>query len=230
MPEQLKDIYQCKVCGRFIESQRHCGTKAAFIIDGERRLRLSKLMSAILRHIAKDIGLNVTKDGWVSISEMVSKIKQWKPENYSWVENEHVVAIAEVDAKGRFEVSGGLIRARYGHTMDVEIPLPEDNEVSVLYHGTSSSNLKDIMEQGIKPMERRKVHLTSSLEEALESARRKGIDVVILEVDARKLRSKGYKTLKAGKHVYVTDYVPPDCIRKMPRAKIAKLIASSSRK
>lgn len=219
---RMRDIYQCKVCGKFVESERHCNTKSAFIIDGEKRVRLSKLMSAILRHIAKDLGLKISKDGWVNVSELVARIKNWKPNSYGWVENEHIIAIAEVDSKGRFEVSSGLIRARYGHTMDVDVQLPEDNEVSVLYHGTTVDKLNDILAHGLKPMERRRVHLTSSFEEALDNARRKGPNVVILEVDTTKLRSKGIKIFKAGKNVYVTDFIPPDCIKRCRRAKLTR--------
>lgn len=214
------DIYQCKVCGKFVESERHCNTKSAFIIDGERRVRLSKLMSAILRHMAKDLGLEVSKDGWVSVSELVAHVKKWKPNSYGWVESEHVIAIAEVDSKGRFEVSGGLIRAKYGHTMDVEVQLPEDDEVGVLYHGTTAEKLKDILTHGLKPMGRRRVHLTSSFEEALDNARRRGPGAVVLEVDAARLRSKGIKVFKAGKDVYVTDFVPPDCVRRSRKTKL----------
>ena len=82
-------------------------------------------------------------------------------------------------------------------------------------------------EQGIKPMERRKVHLTASLAEALESAQRKGANIVVLEVDVKKLRAKGFKVFKAGKNVYVTDYVPPDCLKIIPRTKVIRLITSS---
>ncbi|WP_252901185.1 RNA 2'-phosphotransferase [Vulcanisaeta sp. JCM 14467] len=77
-----------------------------------------------------------------------------------------------MDPKGRFEVRDGMIRARYGHnkSLNVDIRYDVDNEVSVLYHGTTKEALTRIMREGIKPMNRKYVHLVLDLRDAYEVA------------------------------------------------------------
>ena len=44
----MKDMYKCIVCGAYVETSIHCGKEAKLLVDGKRRLMLSKLLSAIL--------------------------------------------------------------------------------------------------------------------------------------------------------------------------------------
>ena len=46
----LKPIYRCRVCGAFTEDQYHCGKQAELLLDPGSRVRLSKLMSGLLRY------------------------------------------------------------------------------------------------------------------------------------------------------------------------------------
>jgi len=213
----LPSIYKCKVCGAYVEHPIHCGRSCILLLNGERRLRLSKLLSAILRHIPHELSISIDEEGWADIQELVYAIKhKWKNRHlYSWLSEEHILAVAILDPKGRFEVRGHFIRARYGHSIKVKIDLPEDDEVKILYHGTQLDKLSSILKEGIKPMRRIKVHLTKSIEEAIENAMRKGKHPVILVIDANLLRNMGHKVFKAGKNVYVTDYVPPQCIKEV---------------
>ena len=58
------------------------------------------------------------------------------------------------------------------------------------------------------------VHLTPSVQDAIEVALRKGKKIVVFEIDADRLRQEGFKVYKASSKVYVTSYVPPSAIRK----------------
>ena len=87
---------------------------------------------------------------------------------------------------------------------------------SVLYHGTISSRLSSILKEGIKPMKRKYVHLSLTIEDALIVGlrrKKKGDKVVILEVDPASLIEKGYDIFKASETVFLVKKVPPDCIR-----------------
>ena len=125
-----------------------------------------------------------------------------------------------LDPKGRFEVRNGRIRARYGHTFPVMIDFEEDKEVRRLYHGTAVENLNSILKEGIKPMRRNYVHLSLTVDDALEVGRRHSSNVVVLEVDTECLRARGLKVYKASSRVYVTPYVPPECIVNIYRYKL----------
>ncbi|WP_367834421.1 RNA 2'-phosphotransferase [Vulcanisaeta sp. JCM 16159] len=124
------------------------------------------------------------------------------------------MAVALLDPKGRFEVRDGMIRARYGHdkSLNVNIKYEIDNEVKTLYHGTTRSALTQIMREGIKPMNRKYVHLVLDPRDAYEVAIRHGDDVVILRINADCLRKDGYQVLIATDRIRLVDYVPPHCI------------------
>ncbi len=211
MSGELKDVYKCRICGAYIEEKIHCGAKAFLLMDSRRRLKLSKLVSGILRHFPERFGLRLDREGFVEIKELVEAIKARRV-SYSWLTEEHIIALAHLDPKGRFEIFKGKIRARYGHSIRAWINYEEDKEVRILYHGTTRRRAENILKNGIKPMKRMRVHLTASLEEAWQNAKRWKGKSVVLVVDADSLRRRGIKVLKAGKYTYVVKHVPPECI------------------
>ncbi|NPA85655.1 MAG: RNA 2'-phosphotransferase [Crenarchaeota archaeon] len=174
-------------------------------MDERTRISLSKKMTYLLRHSE---GFT-DSEGWAEIGKLVRELRKF----YPWVTEEHVLYVASKDEKGRYEVKGDKIRARYGHTVKYVRPTLEEVEEEVLYHGTSCEAAKKILREGIKPMRRNFVHLTTSLEEAVENARRKGRCIEVLVVDGRCLRERGIKLYKGGKHVRVCEWVPPECVR-----------------
>ncbi len=214
----MKGIYRCGK--RFVESLSECKELAELLIDVSRRVALSKLISYILRHSPADACIDLEKGGWVSVEELVKGIREcWRnKERYQWVTPEHVMAVATLDPKGRFELRDGKIRAVYGHSKSISPErLPtydEDRSAKILYHGTASHLLKPILREGIRPGRRHYVHLTTDPSIASETGSRRGTPVV-LEIDADCLRLKGYKILRASNVIYLVEYVPPDCIRRV---------------
>ena len=212
----MKPIYRCRVCGAFTEEPRHCGVEAELFLDGSRRLALSKLMSYILRHDPSSIGVSMDREGWVRIEDLVNGIRtRWRNAHlYRWVRPEHVVAIAMLDPKGRFEIKDGMIRARYGHnrSLGIEISYPIDRESKVLFHGTSCEALASILREGIKPMRRMFVHLTTSIRDACEVGRRHSSNPIVLVVDCECLRRHGIEIYTASHSIKLAKYVPPRCI------------------
>jgi len=179
----------------------------------EERVRLSKKMAGLLRHYPDRYGLRVDREGWARIDDLVRALHRIP--GYSWVRREHVLEVAMLDEKGRYEVRGERIRARYGHSIQVD---PGYEELSrpppTLYHGTTMRRLPSIRRRGLLPMKRRMVHLSLTPSDALETGRRHGPDVVILEVDVECMRRRGIPLYRAGPRVVTTPHVPPDCIRR----------------
>ncbi len=213
----MRAILKCLVCGMYFEEGTyHEHKKVVLLMDGNQRVRLSKLMSFLLRHNPEAANLHMDKEGWVNIKELVKGIKEvWiNKELYTWVTEEHVKAIALLDPKGRFEVKGDLIRARYGHNkeLNIRISYDEDKASLILYHGTSSNYVSSILKDGIKPVRRYYVHLTTTKELACEVGSRHGGKPVFLIIDAECLRKSGHKIFIASKQIRLTDYVPPKCI------------------
>ncbi|QDA31970.1 RNA 2'-phosphotransferase [Thermococcus indicus] len=172
------------------------------------RVKVSRLMAYILRHSPEEFGLKPDVEGFVPLDELIGALRTV----YPGVTEELVREIVENDPKGRYEIRGDKIRARYGHSFEVSLNHEEDRESKILYHGTPRRNLKRIMREGLKPMRRQFVHLTTSREEALETGRRHGRDVALLIIDADCLKKRGLKVYKAGKNVRIVKRVPPECI------------------
>lgn len=162
-------------------------------------VRLSKRLSRILRHRG-DIPHD--EHGWFLIDDV---------ERLGGMDRETVLQVAA--SNGRYEISedGTGIRAYHGHSIDIEY----ENEVEPpehLYHGTSAEAWTSIQECGrILPMRRCEVHLTASLDYAREIALRRGHceeNMVILVIDARRMRDDGRVFHLSGDGTYLVKDVP----------------------
>jgi len=204
----VRSVYRCVVCGAFTEEAVHCGAPTIMLMGAAERVRLSKLVSGALRHFPHALGLELDAEGFVSVGRLVEAIRSRG--GYEWVTEEHVVALAQLDPKGRFELRDGRIRARYGHSVRVSIGYPEEYPSSPLYHGTSKTNLPSIFKLGLLPGRRLFVHLSASFEDAAARARIHR-DPVVLVVDPARLRGRS-KLYRASERVYLSPRVPPDCI------------------
>jgi len=208
-------VFQCTVCGSYVLVNHHCGRPAKFLMNDVDRVRLSKLMSCLLRHCPEEVGLRLDNEGWVDIDELVHAIRsRWKRSDYSWVAKDHILAVAHLDEKGRFEVRDGRIRAKYGHSarLGISIGYTPDNDSKVLYHGTSRGALTSILRNGILPMYRTYVHLSTNFEDACRVGARHGEPVVVV-IDADCVRKHGYEIYFATPVIRLVERVPSECIR-----------------
>ncbi|HDD33748.1 MAG: RNA 2'-phosphotransferase [Thermoprotei archaeon] len=214
----VKPIYRCRVCGQLTEEETHCGKPCLLVLDPEKRVRLSKLLSGLLRHFPHTLGVKLDEEGFTkqTIEELADLIRtRWRSKHlYRWLKPEHIYAVVILDPKGRFEIKEGRIRARYGHSIRVSVKYEEEVEPPAkLYHGTTPQALPSILREGLKPGRRLMVHLTATPKDAWETALRKTLTPVIIEVDVGVLAKRGIKVYRAGKTVYVTRYVPPEAIK-----------------
>ena len=171
------------------------------------KTRVSKYISYLLRHNPED--LKMDNEGFVQLDELLSKVKT----RYPMADRKLLMSIVHESDKKRFEIVGGKMRALYGHTIDLNMNLREDEQVMVLYHGTTPQAVRDIMKTGLKPMRRRWAHLSPTKEIALEVGKRRTRTPTILEIDVLKARSNGIKFYKATEKVYLCQYVPAKYIR-----------------
>ena len=166
---------------------------------------MGKNLSFLLRHDkeALESGL-IDKNGWRSVSELVK--------NHGYTKD-LIVEIVKTNNKQRYEFNadGSKIRARQGHSIDVDVNLSETVPPSVLYHGTHTKALESIYEHGIIKGERLYVHLSKDEETALKVGSRHGTPFV-LKIDAKKMREDGIKFYLSNNGVWLTDYVDPKYI------------------
>ncbi|MEZ6015576.1 MAG: RNA 2'-phosphotransferase [Planctomycetota bacterium] len=113
--------------------------------------------------------------------------------------------------KRRFELSrdGTRIRAVHGHSIAVELDLPNVAPPEVLFHGTVPTALASILESGIDPRRRRMVHLSEAETLAREVGARRG-DPVVLRVAAAQMHAEGHPFYRSSSGVWLTRAVPPE--------------------
>jgi len=171
-------------------------------------ISLSKAISKALRHRPERLGLALAPDGSVELSVLVDALNR----HGGWprvLSEKDVMHVVEHGTKQRFAVENGRIRARYGHTLPLEVSYELAAPPAVLYHGTSRASVDSIMEEGLLPMGRQKVHLSADMETAVQVGRRHGgSHVVVLRVDAERSSRAGIHFYRGNNTTWLADHVP----------------------
>ncbi|MCX5196317.1 RNA 2'-phosphotransferase [Streptomyces sp. NBC_00249] len=177
-------------------------------MDDRRTVKVSKYVSKHLRHQPERIGLTLDRQGWVEIDALLhAAATHGFP--ISRAELDHVVAAND---KQRFAVDGTRIRASQGHTVAVDLDLPEAEPPAYLYHGTVPAALDAIRTEGLRPMARHHVHLSPDRETATRVGARRGRPVV-LAVDAGAMHEAGHVFRISANGVWLAESVPPRFLR-----------------
>lgn len=171
-------------------------------VDDAFRERVSIYMSYLLRHNPQ--GLGIDEKGFVKMSRLAEKISKRFPVDESFIRE-----LVEDADKKRFEIVDDRIRALYGHSVKVRSNLREDQEISVLYHGTAHQSLPRILREGLKPMGRQWVHLSPTRGIAEDVGKRRTQQPAILLIDAASARRAGMKFYRATDKVYLCRKIPP---------------------
>lgn len=171
------------------------------------RRRISKLISLLLRHDPQRAGLELDPAGWIEVDELLSGMRRLGV-GISRGELEDVVRGGD---KPRFELRGDRIRARYGHSVEVDLAYEPAPPPPVLYHGTTATRVVSIQREGISPRERQQVHLSGDVETAAAVGARHG-RAVVLAVDARSMAEDGATFHRLPGGTWLTDAVPPSAV------------------
>ncbi len=206
----MEDIRFCPEHGFYRGEVCKCGTRGELILEKEKVEKLGRLISGILRHFPDKFGLNIDENGWVNFESLVRAVRR----RYKWVNKWIIKALIYSDEKKRYELNGDKIRARYGHSIDVELNDMPEAEEDVLYYGTSEEEAQRIIEIGIKPVNQTFVHLSSTIEKSEEVARLRTDNPIILEIDAKKARNDGIRIIKANDIIALAKEIPAKYIKR----------------
>ena len=161
---------------------------------------MGKQLSFLLRHDSEAFsnGL-IDKHGWRKVSELIKDHKYTK---------DLLDDIVKTNNKQRYEYNEDetLIRARQGHSINVDVNLSESTPPDILYHGTATRFLDSILEKGIVKGNRLHVHLSKDEETATTIGARHGRPYV-LKIDAKKMHEDGIKFYLSNNNVWLTDFV-----------------------
>ncbi len=174
----------------------------------DRETRISKTMAYLLRHDPE--GMDMDSEGFVPLQQLLERLNQ-RGLN---VDAEDVEKVVRNDPKGRYELSDGRTRARYGHSVDVEPDLEPQDLPDLLYHGTSPDAAEKILRDGLRSRNRQKVHLSGTVETARSVGARHHPHPVILDIDCRAACETGVHIEKAATDIYVADDIPSEAIKR----------------
>ncbi|MBK1828190.1 RNA 2'-phosphotransferase [Haloferula rosea] len=167
-------------------------------------LRLSKLLSLVLRHDPEHLGLQLDSGGWVDVDELLARLSTGSGE----VTREHLEMVVSENNKQRFAFSGDgqRIRANQGHSIRVDLGLTPQEPPEILYHGTATRFLDSIREKGVIPGSRQHVHLSQDEPTAVAVGRRHGKPVVLV-VRSGEMHREGLSFFLSKNGVWLTDRV-----------------------
>jgi putative RNA 2'-phosphotransferase len=201
-------LKECQQHGYFRqETCPVCAQPGRFLMNDRELDHLGRVMTGILRHFPEKYGLQLDGQGWVSLPALARAIAN-QHRGYHWLRVHHLVAIAESDPKGRYEVRDDRVRATYAHTVEVELDLPTDHIPEALFYPVTTDEAGIVLEVGLKPTDRRKVHLSKTAKDAQSAGRVRTPEPVILRIDAQAAQADGIIIMRAGKTVFLIDQVP----------------------
>jgi len=170
-------------------------------------IRKSKLISLVLRHDPGAIGIGLDVNGWAIVADLLQKAASAGIK----ITYEELLEIVATNEKKRFDLDTerGRIRANQGHSIEVDVEIPEAFPPAELYHGTTMRNVDSILSQGLLKQGRQHVHLSQDISTARTVGSRHGAPVVFL-VSSGNMSRKGYKFYLSKNGVWLTDKVPPE--------------------
>lgn len=170
-------------------------------------VELSKTVSHALRHEPWLYELELDEEGWTPVDGVLIALQGERHEWRSLTEAD-LVRMIEASAKRRHEISGGRIRALYGHSVPGRLRKTPGVPPGLLFHGTAPASLPNIRSSGLLPMGRQYVHLSIDRATAEEVGRRKAPRPRILEILAGEAHAHEIRFYEGNEKVWLADYVP----------------------
>jgi putative RNA 2'-phosphotransferase len=117
-----------------------------------------------------------------------------------------------------------MIRAKYGHSIDVnldDLPIADGDE---FFYPVTEEEADIVLESGIHPIDRKKVHLSTTIEKAVEAGSVRSEHPLIIRVDGVKARQEGVDIYQASSHVCVTDAVDAEFLSQVDDKVVDKIL------
>ena len=173
--------------------------------------RFSRWMAYVLRHNPERFGLQPDRHGYVDLEAFLQIAQRRYPDQSS----QRLRELVGSSSPGRFEVTERQLRARYGHTIQAE-PVGQPVEPpDALYYGTDNTHAAIVLVEGLHPLDRRVLHLSETVEDAIAIAARKTQQPGILRILAREAHRAGSRFYREAS-VYLVSSIPAPFLRAEP--------------
>jgi RNA:NAD 2'-phosphotransferase (TPT1/KptA family) len=171
-------------------------------LDDNKRRRISKALAYHLRH---DAEMPTDAEGWVEVGTLVTRMP-------GDVTPADITLVATDFREARFELEGTRIRARYGHTRRARIKYALYEGSAPLFHAAPMQiAARIVLVDGLRPMKRQFVHLSSDANIAAAAGRRHG-HAVLLTASGAALPGLRH----AAETTYVSERVAPERLGVVP--------------
>lgn len=173
----------------------------------EDEIRISKFLSLVLRHKPETIELSLNGQGWALTYELISKINQYGRGIH--IDFNTLEYIVEHNDKQRFRFNEdkSLIKANQGHSLkEIEHDFTKEHPPFLLFHGTAKRHISSIQKDGLIPMNRHHVHLTSDFDLAYKNGKRHG-DPIVLTILAEAMYEDGIEFFLSKNDVWLVTHV-----------------------
>jgi putative RNA 2'-phosphotransferase len=123
----------------------------------------------------------------------------------------------------RYEIdsSNTKVRARYGHSVRVDLDHPE-NTLPRLYYGASEEEADRILEIGLKPASQRYVHLSTTPEKAWHVATFRTGNPRVIQADADSAQAAGIRMMTVNADIVISEMIPSQYLSMLPSKDIPK--------
>ena len=149
--------------------------------------RITRSLAYMLRHQPEEFGLEVDKQGWAALSDVVHALNEKLGED---VEEADVHAAVDSGDRKRYEIQGDRVRALYGHSIEIEPGEPSEPPEHV-YVGVSRMDADRAARHGLRSGRRRFLHLATTIEDAIDMGKRLGREYAVVTVNAREAHEGG---------------------------------------
>ena len=204
-----KTCPECKKEGKFLMSENELNS-------------LSRIIAGTLRHFPEKLGVMMDGKGWVDILDLIDAIGTSRS-GFKWLRQHHIEALVNTDPRGRYQIDGGMIRATYGHTIDIDLDDLPLADIDVFYYPITEEESDIILEGGLHPIDRKKVHLSGTIKKAFEAGKVRTDKPLILKINGKNAKKDGLKIYHAGKDVYITDMIDAKYLSLVKKSEIDKL-------
>jgi putative RNA 2'-phosphotransferase len=171
---------------------------------------LSKRLAFVLRHRPSSVGLTLDEAGWVPVGTLLDALH----DHGVPVTRERLEHLVGSSDKQRFALEDDRIRAQQGHSVPVDLGLPDVAPPARLFHGTPERTLGPVLAEGLHRAGRHAVHLSPDARTAHAVGSRRG-RAVVLVVDAAAMHAGGHAFQHTANDVWLTAHVPPEHLRRL---------------
>ena len=174
-------------------------------VDNGSDVTRSKRLARLLRHQPELVGLDLDRNGWVDVGALLDALADHGNE----MSRDDLRRVVERNDKQRFEwdATSDRIRARQGHSVEVDLGLEATTPPDLLFHGTPKRRVDSIRASGIDRGSRHHVHLSHNIRTARTVGARRG-DAVALSIDAGAMAHEGHEFFVTANGVWLTHFVP----------------------